>query len=108
MCLAAGCIQLSTTQMKCFKHVDNRAAGNKKTKGTKRKNYQPTHYNLSWCMMCTEGGSLICCERCPASYHTTCLGLEKDPDGSYLCIECTAGKAILHGDIVWCKFGSYR
>ena len=54
------------------------------------------------------GGSLICCERCPASFHMRCLGLEKEPEGSYICIECIDGKTILYGDIVWVKIGTYR
>lgn len=101
-CLAAGCVQLSVSQIKCFKHVESR--GVKK----RRSSAHPVHYNVNWCLMCTEGGSLICCERCPSSFHTHCLGLDKEPDGSYLCDECTSGKTILHGDIIWCKIGNYR
>jgi len=37
-----------------------------------------------------------------------CLGLEKEPEGSYICIECIDGKTILYGDIVWVKIGVYR
>ncbi len=83
--------------MKCFKHVP--------TTKTKAKTI---HYNTNWCQVCTEGGSLICCERCPSSFHLGCLEMEKEPDGSYLCGDCTAGKTILHGDIVWCKIGAFR
>ena len=37
-----------------------------------------------------------------------CLSLEKEPEGSYICIECIDGKTILYGDIVWVKIGVYR
>lgn len=60
------------------------------------------------CNCFLPGGSLICCERCPASYHTQCAGLDKEPEGSYICIECLAGRTILHGDLVWAKIGAYR
>ena len=39
---------------------------------SKKKNY---HVNASWCFMCSEGGSLICCEICPAAFHLECLKL---------------------------------
>lgn len=120
MCLGAGSIQLSASQIICPKHEDH---------VSKKKN--PNHCNASWCLLCSQGtlfffksfnvscinhtqhcsstgGSLICCERCPASFHMRCLSLEKEPEGSYICIECIDGKTILYGDIVWVKIGVYR
>ncbi|KAK4025415.1 histone-lysine N-methyltransferase NSD2 isoform X1 [Daphnia magna] len=105
-CLAAGSVQLSNTQMKCFKHVENREVAKKPKK--EKKTIIPIHYNVNWCIVCSEGGSLICCERCPSSVHTRCAGLETEPDGSFLCYECTSGKTILYGDIVWVKMSIYR
>src|SRR3569832_2466792 len=29
--------------------------------------------NSQWCNSCNEGGELLCCERCPASFHLVCL-----------------------------------
>lgn len=106
-CLAAGSVMLSLSQMRCFKHAESRTTSTAK-KSKKDKKSLPTHYNVNWCMVCSEGGTLICCERCPAAFHTRCVGLEKEPDGSYLCPECTTGKTVLHGDIVWIKMSVYR
>ena len=55
-----------------------------------------------------KGGRLICCERCPASFHTHCLNMDREPEGSYICYECIIGKTILYGDLVWVKIGVYR
>lgn len=53
------------------------------------------------------GGSLLCCEACPAAFHPDCLGIET-PDGSWFCNDCRAGKRLRHQDIVWVKLGNYR
>lgn len=108
-CIAAGCVLLSNLQMECFKHVkSNRTSIKKIGKKEKSKSVVPNHYNVNWCIVCSEGGTLICCERCPSSFHTHCVGLEQEPDGSYICLECTSGKTILYGDIVWVKMSVYR
>lgn len=40
------------------------------------------HENADECLICEEGGELLCCETCPESYHLECLGLEQsDVDG---------------------------
>ena len=91
--------------MICFKHaVPAKKAGKKE----KAKKGGSIHYNVDYCIVCSKGGDLICCERCPSSLHTHCVGLDHLPDGSYLCSECTLGKSILYGDIVWVKMGNYR
>ncbi|KAL3318137.1 choline dehydrogenase 4 [Cichlidogyrus casuarinus] len=43
-----------------------------------------------FCTECRDGGDLICCEQCPASYHLDCLypPLSKIPDDSWLCPRC--------------------
>ena len=38
------------------------------------------------CQMCWDGGSLVCCDYCPMSYHLTCLGIkEKDLPAKFSC-----------------------
>jgi hypothetical protein len=54
-----------------------------------------------------SGGSLICCESCPAAFHADCVKV-KSTEGSFYCGECAAGKRPLYGDIVWVKLGTYR
>lgn len=53
------------------------------------------------------GGSLLCCESCPAAFHPDCLNIEM-PDGSWFCNDCRAGKKLHFQDIVWVKLGNYR
>ncbi|CAM9777765.1 unnamed protein product [Scytosiphon promiscuus] len=44
------------------------------------------------CSKCGEGGALICCDYCPASFHMEpCLELTKDPAGPWACPLCRAG-----------------
>ncbi|PIN00987.1 Nucleosome remodeling factor, subunit NURF301/BPTF [Handroanthus impetiginosus] len=42
------------------------------------------------CRICGMDGLLICCDGCPSSYHSRCLGLNKMhmPEGSWYCPEC--------------------
>ena len=53
------------------------------------------------------GGSLLCCESCPAAFHPDCLSIEM-PDGSWFCNDCRAGKKLHFQDIIWVKLGNYR
>lgn len=47
-----------------------------------------------FCTVCRDGGELICCERCPASYHIQCLDppLPKIPEDPWLCPRCGCKK----------------
>lgn len=54
-----------------------------------------------------EGGSLLCCEACPAAFHQECLNMEM-PQGSWFCNDCKAGKKPRIKDILWVKWGRYR
>lgn len=49
-------------------------------------------HNHDSCDACGEGGDLICCDRCPASFHLGCYDPPLDendiPDGLWLCKEC--------------------
>lgn len=42
------------------------------------------------CLLCGMDGFLLCCEGCPSSYHSRCLGLSKlqVPSGSWYCPDC--------------------
>lgn len=49
--------------------------------------------NADECCICGGGSvvvSLLCCETCPTSCHTTCAGLKDVPEGSWHCNECIA------------------
>ncbi|CAL5202533.1 unnamed protein product [Lathyrus oleraceus] len=43
------------------------------------------------CSVCRDGGELLLCDRCPSSFHKTCLGLEDVPDGDWFCPSCLCG-----------------
>ncbi|XP_075219326.1 PHD finger protein 12 [Lycorma delicatula] len=51
-------------------------------------------HNRDTCDACQEGGNLLCCDRCPASFHFICVNPpieeEKDiPLGGWACNKCT-------------------
>ncbi|XP_063833422.1 PHD finger protein 12-like [Ostrinia nubilalis] len=54
-------------------------------------------HNHDSCDACGEGGDLICCDRCPASFHLGCYDPPLDendiPAGQWLCRECHATDA---------------
>ncbi|KAL2597676.1 hypothetical protein AAZV13_11G178000 [Glycine max] len=43
------------------------------------------------CSVCHYGGELILCDKCPSSFHKTCLGLEDIPNGDWFCPSCCCG-----------------
>ena len=47
--------------------------------------------NKEYCEACRDGGELVCCERCPISYHPTCCDPPCDasdlPD-KWICKQC--------------------
>ncbi|XP_003707627.2 nuclear receptor binding SET domain protein isoform X1 [Megachile rotundata] len=90
-CLPAGSVILTGSQIVCPKH------------------YQPSQppVNAAWCFLCTRGGSLICCDTCPTSFHLECLGIDA-PDGAFICEDCETGRLPLYGEVVWVKLGNYR
>lgn len=96
-CLVAGCIPISSHFMVCAKHF------------LREKNKaHHTHVNVNWCFVCSIGGTLICCESCPAAFHPECISYEGIPEGHFFCKDCTESKQLLYGDIVWVKLGMYR
>ncbi|KAL2628952.1 hypothetical protein R1flu_013638 [Riccia fluitans] len=48
--------------------------------------------NLDECALCGMDGVLICCDGCPAAYHSRCVGITKQglPPGDWFCPECRA------------------
>ena len=31
--------------------------------------------HLDYCQQCWDGGELLCCDYCPASFHPPCIGM---------------------------------
>ncbi|XVE65153.1 hypothetical protein DITRI_Ditri07aG0158400 [Diplodiscus trichospermus] len=62
--------------------VDKRAFNNKVPKTT------TDQENDDSCLICAEGGYLICCERCPSVVHPNCIPMENMPQGDWLCSYC--------------------
>ncbi|KAJ6946979.1 increased DNA methylation 1 isoform X1 [Populus alba x Populus x berolinensis] len=40
------------------------------------------------CLICADGGDLICCEKCWSTSHLKCMGLERIPQGDWICPYC--------------------
>ncbi|XP_078508901.1 histone-lysine N-methyltransferase, H3 lysine-36 specific isoform X1 [Lissotriton helveticus] len=95
-CLAAGTVILASNSMICPNHFTPRRGC---------KNHE--HINVSWCFVCSEGGSLICCDSCPAAFHRECLNIDI-PEGNWFCNDCRAGKKPHYKEVVWVKVGRYR
>lgn len=97
-CLAAGTEILSSSQIVCTKHPNG---------ATSRSRHCLSHVNANWCFICSKGGSLVCCEVCPASFHVECINVPI-PEGGYICEQCETGRFPLYGEVVWAKIGAYR
>ncbi|KAM6467868.1 histone-lysine N-methyltransferase, H3 lysine-36 specific isoform 1-T6 [Liasis olivaceus] len=95
-CLAAGTMILASNSMICPNHFTPRRGC---------RNHE--HVNVSWCFVCSEGGSLLCCESCPAAFHRECLNIDM-PEGSWYCNDCKAGKKPHYKEVVWVKVGRFR
>uniref|UniRef100_A0AAR2K7L0 Histone-lysine N-methyltransferase, H3 lysine-36 specific n=1 Tax=Pygocentrus nattereri TaxID=42514 RepID=A0AAR2K7L0_PYGNA len=95
-CIPAGSVILANNSILCPNHFVPR-------KGCR--NHE--HVNVSWCFVCSEGGSLLCCESCPAAFHRECLNIEM-PEGSWFCNDCRAGRKPHYKEVVWVKVGRYR
>ncbi|MFS7888716.1 putative DNA helicase chromatin regulator PHD family [Helianthus anomalus] len=50
--------------------------------------------NSDECRLCSMDGTLICCDICPSSYHSRCIGMMKlpIPEGEWYCPECTINR----------------
>lgn len=93
-CVPAGSKILTASQIICPRHAEPPKKGNH-------------HINASWCFICSIGGSLICCDLCPSSFHVDCLKI-KPPTGSYICEDCETGRYPLYNEVLWVKLGHYR
>ncbi|XP_021998585.1 DDT domain-containing protein PTM [Helianthus annuus] len=51
-------------------------------------------WNSDECCLCKMDGNLICCDGCPAAYHSKCVGIAASflPDGDWYCPECVVDK----------------
>ncbi|XP_026529179.1 histone-lysine N-methyltransferase, H3 lysine-36 and H4 lysine-20 specific isoform X1 [Notechis scutatus] len=95
-CLAAGTVILASNSIICPNHFTPRRGC---------RNHE--HVNVSWCFVCSEGGSLLCCESCPAAFHQECLNIDM-PEGNWYCNDCKAGKKPHYKEVFWVKVGRYR
>ncbi|KAK1554974.1 hypothetical protein Q3G72_019884 [Acer saccharum] len=43
------------------------------------------------CSVCHHGGDIILCDKCPSSFHHSCLGLKDVPEGEWVCPSCCCG-----------------
>lgn len=52
---------------------------------------ETTDWNSDECCLCKMDGSLICCDGCPAAFHSRCVGIVSTllPEGDWYCPECT-------------------
>ncbi|XP_027163771.1 DDT domain-containing protein PTM [Coffea eugenioides] len=59
-------------------------------------------WNSDECCLCKMDGTLICCDGCPAAFHSRCVGVVSNdlPEGDWYCPECVIGK-----DRPWTKVG---
>ncbi|KAI5068009.1 hypothetical protein GOP47_0017029 [Adiantum capillus-veneris] len=50
--------------------------------------------NSDECVLCGMNGNLICCDGCPAAYHSRCVGIARAslPPGEWFCPECIVEK----------------
>ncbi|KAK0416373.1 hypothetical protein QR680_012446 [Steinernema hermaphroditum] len=55
--------------------------------------------NAQFCVACREGGELLCCDRCPSSFHLMChdppIDRTEIPQGKWLCNRCTRVPEVL-------------
>ncbi|XP_063937652.1 DDT domain-containing protein PTM isoform X2 [Daucus carota subsp. sativus] len=51
-------------------------------------------WNSDECCLCKMDGSLICCDGCPAAFHSRCVGVTTNllPEGDWYCPECKIDK----------------
>ncbi|XP_028134400.2 uncharacterized protein LOC114329479 isoform X1 [Diabrotica virgifera virgifera] len=92
-CIPAGTAIISTTQIVCPRH---------------RYRTKPYTINTTWCLLCNEGGNLICCETCPTSIHPECMTVNLTDDDRFICEDCESGRLPLYDEVVWVKLGNYK
>ena len=96
----AGCVGHGEMIL-CPKHFDLLQAGCK----------PPT---VLACVVCGDGGDLVCCDTCPGCYHEDCIQGKLgyiDPTADvkvWRCPDCVNGTKACVGDLVWAKLGKHR
>ncbi|KAI3828916.1 hypothetical protein L1987_03027 [Smallanthus sonchifolius] len=67
-----------------------------------RNPYEPEHHTIKHvttkgfdddgyddvCILCADGGNLICCEQCNSTFHVKCLDMKVVPNDPYYCAYC--------------------
>ncbi|GFS79563.1 histone-lysine N-methyltransferase NSD2 [Nephila pilipes] len=95
-CIPAGAVEVGTSEIICPFHFV----------GKQRISPQKP-CNLNYCIICCQGGELVCCEACPAAVHQNCLETAL-ADVDYYCEDCRNRKYLLNGEVVFVKFKNYR
>ena len=69
----------------------------------------PEDDNCDHCALCGMGGSLLCCDACPAAYHMRCIGETNKsiPEGEWLCAECSLGGRGMFEMTMYCLHGPF-
>ncbi|CAN8256530.1 unnamed protein product [Cochlearia groenlandica] len=52
--------------------------------------------NSDDCCFCKMDGNLLCCDGCPAAYHSKCVGIASHllPEGDWYCPECASDRRV--------------
>lgn len=78
---------------------------------TQEDNDETLDWNSDECCLCKMDGTLICCDGCPAAFHSRCVGVVSSdlPEGDWYCPECViernrpwmrVGKSIRGADLL--------
>jgi hypothetical protein len=55
--------------------------------------------NVDYCLICGKAGSVVCCDKCPRSFHHTCLNInENDLPDRWQCPHCPKDTTEQDGD----------
>lgn len=56
----------------------------------------PFDRNSDDCCLCKMDGNLLCCDGCPAAYHSKCVGVASHllPEGDWYCPECSFDRRV--------------
>ncbi|GFR46602.1 hypothetical protein Agub_g8205, partial [Astrephomene gubernaculifera] len=60
-------------------HFEGQQRGKAAAADAKRKPQRAgvDYEHMDFCLVCWEGGDLLCCDHCPAAFHPACLGLSE-------------------------------
>lgn len=63
---------------------------------------ETSDWNSDECCLCKMDGNLICCDGCPAAFHSKCVGIATNllPPGDWFCPECVVDKKNFRIDVV--------